>query len=77
MNKCSIEWTTTPPTEPGKYWYRDLPNNFEPEILLLDTGTWLAYGFGPVPPMDVIQMPGEWWPERIKEPVEKGQATDG
>ncbi len=53
-----IEWTTTPPTKPGWYWWRhDEGERPRPQRL-------------PMPVVDGIGLLdyGEWWPERIKEP---------
>jgi len=65
------EWTTSPPTKPGWYWYRseDEDGQFGPFCacvwqsitglmaqILEDRG-------------DLIEMyDGEWWPEPIQEP---------
>jgi len=59
------EWTKTPPTEPGWYWYRDFP-------VLPDTqaGYMNPYGFWECAGLrtEAERLPGEWWPERIQEP---------
>lgn len=58
-------WTTTPPTEPGWYWYRDFPRLPEMHVGEIKAGGLFdALGWR----TEVEKLPGEWWPERIQEP---------
>ena len=51
------EWTTTPPTEPGWYFFRMFRDSIPEPVSI------------PVHPDEEIEyQDGEWWPERIKEP---------
>lgn len=60
LGVARMAWTTSPPTEPGWYWYRD-PSQLElgPEVLLV------SHADGPDTPLDIEGIPlteftGEW-----------------
>lgn len=63
-----VTWGHTPPRESGHYWYRDLLNNFSPEIFLVDMDTLMAHAFTGHK-LDMVLMPGEWYLEPIKAPT--------
>ncbi len=67
------EWITTPPTEPGWYWWRRLHDNPRNKwrIINIRTGSWP--GLACCDPMNrdlttPVAIGGEWWPVRIEEP---------
>lgn len=63
------EWTTTPPTEPGWYWWRkgDYPKR-PMQVWQFDESGPLIASTRPTP-VQVEGMGGEWWPARIEEPA--------
>ena len=67
-------WTKEPPTEPGWYWWRR--HSKTPDVVELKKShlvmkmTWR----GDVWYADDMQ--GEWWPDRIQEPVSLGLAPE-
>ncbi len=72
-------WTKEKPKQAGWYWWRHdaEDDGFQagPELaLIIGIGTaWWRGDSNRV----ITDGDGEWWPERIPEPVEKGPATDG
>jgi len=68
------EWSTNPPTEPGRYWWRLFPNHFPSVVQLyeptdnpkvavtIDENVHVMF--------EASSLPGEWWPERIEPPHE-------
>ena len=76
-------WTKEPPTEPGWYWWRDedqtpncvdvIEDRFDYELKVEnEPGRWRE--------LDCLNH-GEWWPDRIQEPVslvlkQEGQRHD-
>jgi hypothetical protein len=65
--QCEYEWTTTPPTEPGWYWYQPhlgLPavpvrvRRYDGKMVFLNG---IQEGY-------LSNATGEWWPVPIPEP---------
>ena len=73
--EMSSQWTTTPPTEPGWYWWRTNEGCDDHQVVFvfrpIDTDRLLVATY--MTAKDLAKPPqkhqGEWWPERIKEPV--------
>ncbi len=70
-----MNWTRNRPIESGWFWYREMPNSepgckkiFEFEGDLVVINEFMPRGF-----LKIAMLGGTWWPERIPEPVEKGQ----
>lgn len=61
------DWTTTPPDQPGWYWFR-LDSEY-PECVEIydhaDKGLCVGGGLSAIT-LDAVG--GEWWPARIEEP---------
>lgn len=74
-------WTTTPPTEPGKwFWWRvkDAPGELFTVLVLEDDATHLPlYSNGGITLQegmdDFVEDDMEFWPEAIKEPPTTGK----
>ena len=74
-----LKWQTTPPTEPGWYWWRTNEGCDDHQVVFvfrpIDTDRLLVATY--MTAKDLAKPPqkhqGEWWPERIKEPVVGGQ----
>ena len=69
---CSIqapEWTTTPPDEPGWYWYRPRPKRIQVVKIYADLDNIKRVsGMDGILPKALEYVDGEWWPIRIQEP---------
>lgn len=65
MGEQAVTWTTTIPTEPGYYWWRNPINR--PRILEIDEAGFLVVG--KIRPSDCKNMAGEW-AGPIEEPKE-------
>jgi hypothetical protein len=66
------KWTTTLPTEPGPYWYRD-EESAQPEIMEVhrrkNSSAMWAWQMGNNRPAVIgCDLFGEWWPVRIEAP---------
>jgi len=63
-----MQWTTTPPTEPGWYWwrFRDGDRVFPRQIIDRDARLIVLGSHGYDRPVNLLG--GEWWPVRIDEP---------
>jgi hypothetical protein len=68
------DWTTTPPTVPGFYWYA-MPEDAAPWVLELKYGpdskpTWYGNYFAlPHLSHDIGMFEGRWWPVPIRPPA--------
>jgi len=68
-----MNWTTTPPTEPGWYWWRDSKSKEAQPLNVYKNsdGNFRVYvnlfGFGSDRYMP-SRIGGEWWPIPIEEP---------
>ena len=58
-------WTTTPPTEPGWYWWR-CDGRVDTWIIVSCEGRLLLRGCGTITPGEIG---GEWYSERIEPPT--------
>jgi hypothetical protein len=71
-----MNWSTTPPTEPGYYWHRNGYSSRvgELSVLLLRIHRNKPSVFFPLQRywVPVSMIGGEWWPERIKCPGKGG-----
>lgn len=67
MTSPDKDWTTEPPTERGWYWWRYEPSHDAiPLQITMQSGTPHVIGIGVY---EALTCHGEWWPERINEPV--------
>ena len=60
------EWTSTPPSEPGKYWYKPPGFRKAQVVSVQHTGSGIAM-WGPKP-IKIAEMHGPWYPIPIEEP---------
>ena len=66
-----MKWTKEPPTEPGYYWWRLTPEHMHQQVQVCGEVLYVVATIGDHPiALPVSFVPGEWWPERIPEPVE-------
>jgi len=61
---------------PGWYWWRSLPSSL-PQAVLVGFGKKdLRVSFvGVLDPVDLSQVAGEWWPERLQLPSGYGDSS--
>ena len=68
----NIQWTETPPTKPGYYWWRDPESGWEEEqpveVFELGPGNLLMQQFG----CAADRLTGEWGPEIVLQDETKG-----
>lgn len=67
-------WTKEPPTEPGWYWWRPMPEMMPVTVQVYGEFLHVSASISEHPIMLQVQnVIGEWGSERIAEPDEKGQ----
>jgi hypothetical protein len=64
-------WTSEPPSENGIYWWRR-GNGHRPEPVRIYNG-FGSFCHPHAFSEQLATIPGEWWPEQIREPVLKRQ----
>ena len=70
-NGTKIQWTTTPPTKPGWYWWRDEDNGWDaqPVEFATDDNWPRIFLFGVA---EYGHVSGEWGPEIVLQDETKG-----
>ena len=66
MSASNQNWSGYPPDKDGVYWWRRA-NGYRPQPVRVYDGA-AAFCFPYAFSQSVDTIPGEWWPEPIKEP---------